>query len=112
MESSATESEPVVGLAEPTWSLLDGEDPTSLHRDDPQHWVAVYTELVEATHRMLGAARERLASRSALDQAEAELLERDIAALVARFDFFTGRRDWWAKRGGELWRRETQRPGG
>jgi hypothetical protein len=100
MESSAAGPDEAVA---PSEALLDGEDPESLHLDDPEHWVAVYSELVEATNRMLDAARERLAGRAIADQADVRLVKREIAALVARSEFFGGRMRWWAKRGGELW---------
>jgi hypothetical protein len=100
MDSSARQPEAAVV---PVGVLLDGEDPTSVHRDDPEHWVAVYSELIESTNRILVAARERLASPAAAEQAEAKLLHSDIAALVARSEFFAARLRWWANRGRELW---------
>jgi hypothetical protein len=102
MESSAVEPEEAVA---PVGALLDGEDPESIHLDDPEHWVAVYAELVEATNRMLDAARKRLAARTAAEQADLRLVEHEIAALLARAEFFGARHRWWADRGRVLWSR-------
>jgi len=100
MDSSAAERKEFVA---PEGTLLDGENPASIHRDDPEHWVAVYSELVESTTRILTAARERVAVRNAADQADVKLLEVEIAALEARSAFFASRLRWWADRGRELW---------
>ena len=100
MESKAAEPEDAVA---PGWVLLDGEDPESVHLDDPEHWVAVYAELVESTNRMIDTARERLVERTAADRADVRQVEREIAALLARAEFFAARHRWWAQRGKELW---------
>jgi hypothetical protein len=99
MESSAAEP---FEVATPAGMLLDGENPASIHRDDPEHWVAVYSELVESTNRILLAAKERLEARSGADNADVRLLEREISALVAHCEFFESRLRWWANRGREL----------
>jgi hypothetical protein len=101
MGSDAAETSEPVSLE---WDLLDGEDPLSVYRDDPVHWVAVYGELVESTTRMLEAARERLAASESEGSADAKLIEREVAVLVSRNQFFSSRYRWWAKRGTELWR--------
>ena len=100
MDRSAAESEEVVMSA---GTLLDGEDPLSEHRDDPEHWIAVYTELVDSTNLMLGAARERLGAKAGAGRPDAKLIELEIAALVSRSAFFTSRLRWWTQRGADLW---------
>jgi hypothetical protein len=100
MDSSAAVPEEVVA---PAVSLLDGEDPKSLYLEDPEHWVAVYSELFESTSRMLTVARERLDSAGAADEADLRLMEGEISALLARAEVFSARMRWWAKRGRELW---------
>jgi hypothetical protein len=100
MDRSAAESEEVVI---PTGTLLDGEDPLSEHRDDPEHWVGVYSELVESTNLMLAAARKRLSDKADAGHRDATLIEREIATLVSRSDFFTSRLRWWTQRGTDLW---------
>jgi hypothetical protein len=100
MDSSATVPEELLA---PAGSLLDGEDPTSVHLEDPEHWVAVYSELFESTQRMLAAAQERLESEAANERADLKLVEREISALVARSEFFAARLRWWGLRGRELW---------
>jgi len=100
MERRAAEpDEAVAGVG----VLLDGENPASVHLDDPEHWVAVYAELVEATNRILEAARQRLAERAEADGAGVPILEQEIAALLARADLFSARLRWWTQRGRELW---------
>ncbi|HEY8811869.1 MAG TPA: hypothetical protein VIO86_05175 [Candidatus Dormibacteraeota bacterium] len=103
MDSSAAGPAEVVA---PAGALLDGENPTTIHRDDPEHWVAVYAELIESTKEILAASRERLALHSAADRADLKLLEREISVLVARSEFFADRLRWWADRGRELWAEE------
>ena len=106
MDSSAAIPEEVVS---PAPSLLSGEDPTSIHPEDPQHWVTVYSELFESTKRMLAAVQARLDSPAANDQADVELAEREISALVARSEFFAARLRWWGLRGRELWAETRER---
>ena len=107
MGSNGAEPEEVIGAA---GNLLDGENPASTHRDDPEHWVAVYSELVESTNRILSAARERVAERNASEQGDVKLLETEIAALDARSNFFASRLRWWANRGRELWSEPAETP--
>jgi hypothetical protein len=102
MNSSAAESDEAATAG----TLLDGEDPTSVHLDDPEHWVAVYSELVESTKQMLEAARERLTSPSDAEEADLKLVEREVSALLARSEFFASRLNWWVDRGRELWARK------
>jgi hypothetical protein len=109
MNSSAAGPEEIVEVA---GALLDGENPTSTHRDDPEHWVAVYAELVDSTNRILLAARESVAQRNAADDHDMKLLEVEIAALEARSRFFASRLRWWANRGRELWAEPTETPVG
>lgn len=109
MDRSGAEPEDVIGAA---GSLLDGENPASIHRDDPEHWVAVYSELVESTNRILAAARERVAERNAADHRDVKLLEVEIATLDARSKFFASRLHWWADRGRELWADQPEAPTG
>jgi hypothetical protein len=109
MNSSAAGPEEIVEVA---GTLLDGENPTSTHRDDPEHWVAVYAELVDSTSRILVAAREGVAQRNAADDRDVKLLEVEIAALEARSRFFASRLRWWANRGRELWSEPIETPAG
>jgi hypothetical protein len=106
MDSTAAVPEEV---AAPAVSLLDGEDPNSTHLEDPEHWVTVYSELFESTSRMLNAARQRLDSAGAADEADLGLVEREISALLVRAEFFSARMRWWAMRGRELWAESGKR---
>jgi hypothetical protein len=101
---SSTEAEPEELLSR-EWVLLDGEDPLSLHRDDPEHWVAVYSELVDSTTRMLDAARERVAAYEADGNTDVTMDEREIEVLAVKTQFFGTRLRWWVMRGRELWER-------
>ncbi len=100
MDSSVSVPEDTVV---PAAELLDGEDPNSVHLDDPEHWVAVYSELLRSTNRILEALRERLASPAAADPEDVKLAQREMSALQAHCNFFTSRLRWWANRGRELW---------
>jgi hypothetical protein len=103
MSSSASEPG---GTAPVEWALLEGEDTTSLHPEDPEHWVAVYAELVSTTNRMLDGATARRAARQLNGLPKADVDEREVAILRSKTKFFRERLRWWTERGIELWTRE------
>ena len=81
--------------------LLPGENPRSQQPEDADHWLAVYTELLQAKAAMLAALNERLTlmqqevARHEIGETDAPLLEKELAR-------FQGRIDFWLKRKTEL----------
>ncbi len=81
--------------------LLPGENPGSRQPEDADHWLAVYTELLQAKAAMLAALNERLTemrqevARREIGSTDAPLLESELARFQQRIDF-------WLKRKTEL----------
>jgi ribosomal protein S16 len=94
-------------LSEPAlvdWKLLEGEDPTSSHGDDAEHWVTVYAELAHSTGRMLRAAEQRAKARKLENGSNPSLDHRELKYIATRLRFFEERLRWWVDRGAELTR--------
>jgi hypothetical protein len=78
--------------------LLPGENPSTRQPDDADHWLAVYTELLQAKAAMLVALNERLASmkedaaRQEIGATDARLLESELARFQKRIDFWRDRK--------------------
>ena len=69
--------------------LLPGEDPSSLHLSDAEHWTLVFQELVDEHQDLL----TRLETRSAAPiEGELELLDQNLAWLRTRLAFWRRRR--------------------
>src|SRR5258708_1951722 len=78
--------------------LLPGEDPRSRQPEDTEHWLAVYTELLQAKAAMLAALNERLTemthdvARREIGATDAQLLESELARFQERIDFWQNRK--------------------
>ncbi len=78
--------------------LLPGEDPRSRQPEDAEHWLAVYTELLQAKAAMLAALNERLTemkhdvARREIGATDAQLLESELARFQERIDFWQNRK--------------------
>ena len=78
--------------------LLPGEDPDTRHLDDADHWLAVYTELLQTKAALLAALNERLAqtekreAREEVGATDAVLLQRELVRFHERLDFWKGRK--------------------
>jgi hypothetical protein len=75
--------------------LLPGEDPGSPFREDAQHWVEVYRELVETKAGILAKLRE---DRRGLDVAGQAELNRDDRVLQLELERLQARLAAWEQR--------------
>lgn len=80
--------------------LLPGEDLDSQDRQDAEHWVAVYTELLNTKQKLIRNLREMMAQQAA--DVRDELERADIRMLEMQIDRFVARRTHWQRRLGEL----------
>lgn len=78
-------------------ALLPGEDPETDHPDDADHWLRVYTELMQTKAAMLVALSRRLAETRS-EAARKELGDTDAAILQAEVERFQRRLDFWKQR--------------
>lgn len=74
---------------------LPGEDPGSTYADDVRHWLAVYSELVEAKRSVLAELRtthERIELDARPEiELDIRLAEMEEARLLRRLNFWRGR---------------------
>lgn len=96
MERNRSSESPGERAADPD-RLLDGEDPESVDPDDVAHWIAVYTELLQAKASMLAALNERLAVTTEPD-ARHEIAATDVVVLERELQRFQRRLDFWRER--------------
>lgn len=78
--------------------MLPGENPHSRQPEDAEHWLAVYTELLQAKAAMLAALNQRLSvmkqevARKEIGATDAPLLERELSRFQKRIDYWLGRK--------------------
>ena len=85
--------------------LLPGEKRDTSHLDDAQHWLAVYTELMEGKAAAISATRASLAAMKEL-AARHEVEVTDLIVLDREMSRFRAAVDFWSGRIAELGRRE------
>lgn len=85
-------------------TLLDGEDPSSVHREEAEHWVAAYSELINYKDSLLLASADSL-SLMTTDAAIKEFTGVDVVILGRQVAKFRRRLAFWVQR------REELRPG-
>ena len=76
--------------------LLDGEDESSQHLDDAEHWVKVYMELLEFKRSVLATTEEHVGTMDA--DASSEVQRTDLKALHAEALRFERRLVYWRGR--------------
>ena len=77
-----------------TDALLPGEDPDGGHFDDIEHWIAVYSELLDFKRFMLDGAAAR-AARMTTEEAKEEIETTDLRVARAEAERFTRRLAFW-----------------
>lgn len=85
--------------------LLPGENPGTRFEDDADHWLAVYTELLQAKAALLAALAERL-TKMTDDAARAEVGATDAPLMEEELTRFQSRIDFWKRRKSELHERD------
>lgn len=78
-------------------AYLPGEDPTTAHLDDVEHWVAVYSELLSFKRFMLDGASAR-AAEMVTAQAREEVETTDLRVARAEAERFSRRIGFWRGR--------------
>lgn len=73
--------------------LLPGEDPTRSMPGDPEHWVSVYTELLQTKRQLVQNLREMMERQSHAVRDEVE--RADIRMLELQIDRFEKRLEVW-----------------
>jgi hypothetical protein len=73
--------------------LLPGEDPTHPEPGDPEHWVEVYTQLLNTKRQLVRNLREMMERQS--DDVRDELERADIRMLELQIQRFEARRAVW-----------------
>lgn len=74
--------------------LLPGEDPDGGHFDDIEHWIAVYSELLDFKRFMLDGAAAR-AARMTTPEAKEEIESTDLRVARAEAERFSRRLAFW-----------------
>ncbi len=93
--TSPSDEEAALEQVEPD-RLLDGEDESSQHLDDAEHWVKVYRELLEFKRSVLATTEEHVGTMEA--DASNEVQKTDLKALHAEALRFERRLVYWRSR--------------
>jgi hypothetical protein len=93
--ASPSDEEAALEQVEPD-RLLDGEDESSQHLDDAEHWVKVYMELLEFKRSVLATTEEHIGTMDA--DASSEVQKTDLKALHAEELRFERRLVYWRGR--------------
>ena len=71
----------------PTARLIDGEDPTTIRATDARRWIEIYSRLIELKEEML----ERVVASTGPDQADEQVVRRELDRLHGRLLFWQSR---------------------
>ena len=84
-------------MAQEATKLMPGEDPLSSDRGDAEHWLAVYTELVEMARALIKPPPSHKPGSPTPDAGNPEMvfIHERLAALEDRLEF-------WRRRLGQL----------
>lgn len=80
--------------------LLQGEDPSSLHRDDAEHWVTVYEEMLRYKSVLVRDTEAQMAEMT--EAARVEIRDTDYVIMRNERARFERRLAFWAQRLEEL----------
>lgn len=78
-------------------ALLPGEDPAAGYSDDVEHWISVYSELLDFKRFMLDGATAR-AAEMVTENARIEVETTDLRVARAEAERFTRRLSFWRGR--------------
>ncbi len=80
--------------------LLHGEDPASRHRDDAEHWISVYEELLRYKAMLIRDTEERMGVMT--EAARVEITDTDYVIMRNERARFERRLAFWSERLEEL----------
>ena len=76
--------------------LLPGEDPASADPKDADHWISVYTRLLELKQQLLTNLRDMMAHQQ--KDVQEELERADVRLLNLEIERFEHRQAFWQRR--------------
>ncbi|MFN2451813.1 MAG: hypothetical protein ABR541_05625 [Candidatus Dormibacteria bacterium] len=80
--------------------LLHGEDPTSRHQDDAEHWISVYEELIRYKSMLVRDTEERMGAMT--EAVRIEITDTDYVIMRNERARFERRHAFWTERLEEL----------
>ena len=80
--------------------LLEGENPTTMFKQDARHWIAVYRQMISFKDGLLGRIQTHV---KALPPAgRRDVMENDVGVLVLQLSRYQRRLEFWYSRQWEL----------
>jgi DNA-binding response OmpR family regulator len=80
--------------------LLEGENPTTMFKQDARHWIAVYRQMISFKDGLLGRIQTHV---KALPTAgRRDVMENDVGVLVLQLSRYQRRLEFWYSRQWEL----------
>lgn len=83
-----------------TERLLEGENPSTIYRQDARHWIAVYRQMISFKDELL--ARMRAQARTLPPAARRDVMDNDVSVLELQLRRYQRRIEFWYARQWEL----------
>jgi DNA-binding response OmpR family regulator len=80
--------------------LLEGENPTTMYKQDARHWIAVYRQMISFKDQLLGRIRAQVETLP--PQARRDVMENDVSILEIQLSRYQRRIEFWYARQWEL----------
>ena len=80
--------------------LLEGENPTTMYKQDARHWIAVYRQMISFKDQLLGRIREQVETLP--PQGRRDVMENDVSILEIQLSRYQRRIEFWYARQWEL----------
>ena len=87
-------------LVAQTDRLLEGENPSTMFRQDARHWIAVYRQMISFKDQLL--ARMRAQVRTLPPAARRDVIDNDVSVLELQLRRYQRRLEFWYARQWEL----------
>jgi len=83
-----------------TERLLEGEDPSTMHRQDARHWIAVYRQMISFKDELLRRIRAQVRTLPAAGRRD--VIDNDVSILELQLSRYQRRIEFWYARQWEL----------
>ncbi|HEV2029634.1 MAG TPA: winged helix-turn-helix domain-containing protein [Candidatus Dormibacteraeota bacterium] len=80
--------------------LLEGENPTTMFKQDARHWIAVYRQMISFKDGLLGRIQTHV--RTLPPAGRRDVMENDVGVLVMQLGRYQRRLEFWYARQWEL----------
>jgi DNA-binding response OmpR family regulator len=80
--------------------LLEGENPTTMYKQDARHWIAVYRQMISFKDQLLGRIRAQVETLP--PQGRRDVMENDVSILEIQLSRYQRRIEFWYARQWEL----------